>query len=179
MRRVLVAALILTVLAWVAWRVASHPRAPHAPPAAGADSASAGLQLVQVYFASPGADSLVSETREVAEAATLHDRVAGLVRELDRGPTRGGVAVLPAGTSAVFAYQDPNGLLTVDLSRSLVQGFQGGSSTEYLAVASLVRTLAANMSGVKRILLVCGGEPMATLGGHLPLDRPMDVSDWP
>ena len=38
---------------------------------------------------------------------------------------------------------------------------------------------AANLAGVKRILMVCGGEPLATLGGHLPLDRPMDVLDWP
>ena len=26
------------------------------------------------------------------------------------------------------------------------------------------------------MLLVCGGRPIATLGGHLPLDRPLDVA---
>jgi len=26
---------------------------------------------------------------------------------------------------------------------------------------------------------VCAGRPIATLGGHLPLDRPLDVADWP
>ena len=52
-------------------------------------------------------------------------------------------------------------------------------AAEYLAVASLVRTLGANLPEVKRILIVCGGRPMATLGGHLPLDQPLDVNDWP
>jgi hypothetical protein len=134
---------------------------------------------VQLYFASPGGDSLVAESRELTEAATLRDRVAMLVRELDRGPARGGVAVLPAGTSVRFAYQDASGLLTVDLSRSFVQEFRGGAGAEYLAVASLVRTLTANLAGVKHVLLVCGGEPLTTLGGHVPLDRPIEASDFP
>jgi len=69
--------------------------------------------------------------------------------------------------------------MTLDLSRAFVQGFHGGSTAEYLAIASLVRTIADNVPEVKRLLLVCGGEPLSTLGGHLPLDRPIDVSDWP
>lgn len=177
-RRVLIVALILAVLAWVAVRWTERRSGPAGPPAA-ADTVSAGFRAVQLYFASPGADSLVGEPRELIEPATLHERVAALVRELDRGPSRGGVAVLPAGTSVRFAYLDPDGLLTVDLSRSFVQEFRGGAGAEYLAVASLVRTLSANVAGVKRVLMVCGGEPLATLGGHVPLDRPIDASDLP
>src|SRR5437867_11876478 len=124
MRRGLVAGLILAVLAFAAWRLAGHPRASRAPLAMAADTASAGLKAVQIYFASPNTDSLVSETRELVEAATLHERVAALVREMDRGPTHGGVAVLPAGTSVAFAYLDENGLLILDLARSFVQGLQ-------------------------------------------------------
>jgi hypothetical protein len=137
------------------------------------------VKAVRLFFASADGDSLVSETRDLVEAATLHDRVTALVRELDRGPTGGGIAVLAAGTSVRYVYLDENGLLTLDLSRSFVQGFRGGCGAEYLAVASLVRTLAANAPEVKRVLFVCGGEPLATLGGHVPLDRPVDVSDWP
>ena len=44
--------------------------------------------------------------------------------------------------------------------------------------ALLVRS-AANVPQVRRVLIVVGGEPVATLGGHLPLDRPLEVSDWP
>jgi spore germination protein GerM len=176
--RVLVVALILAVLAWLGVRWTARKRVPVAP-AAVADTVNTGFRAVHLYFASANGDSLILEAREMAEPSTLHDRVAAIVRELDRGPTGGGVAVLPAGTSVRFAYQDANGLLTVDLSRSFVQEFRGGAGAEYFAVASLVRTLAANLTGVKRVLLVCGGEPLATLGGHLPLDRPIEPSDFP
>ena len=177
-KRLLVVALILAVLAWLAVRWTASRRARRVPPAA-ADTASTGFRAVHLYFASPGGDSLVAEPREMAEPVTLHDRVASLVRELDRGPKLGGVAVLPAGTSVRFVYLDANGLLTVDLSRSFVQEFRGGAGAEYLAVASLVRTLTSNLAGAKRVLLVCGGEPLTTLGGHVPLDRPIAASDLP
>ena len=65
--------------------------------------------------------------------------------------------------------------MTLDLSRAFQQGFRGGAGAEYLAVASLVRTIGANMPEVKRVLLISGGMPIATLGGHLALDRPIDV----
>jgi hypothetical protein len=68
--------------------------------------------------------------------------------------------------------------MTLDLSRAFQQGFRGGSTAEYLAIASLVRTVSANVPGVERILITCGGAPMSTLGGHIALDRPLDVTEW-
>jgi hypothetical protein len=69
--------------------------------------------------------------------------------------------------------------MTLDLSGAFRQRFRGGSATEYLAIASLVRTLSANLPEVKRLLVVCGGRPIASLGGHLALDRPLEIGDWP
>ena len=179
LRRLMVGTVLMAMLAWLAWRWSGPHAAPPSGEGAGADSADAGLKTVRVYFASPGGDSLVSEAREMVEVQSLHERVAALVSELDRGPTGRGVAALPAGTSVLHVYLDDRGLMTLDLSRSFQQGFRGGSSAEYLAVASLIRTLGTNMPEVKRVLLICGGSPIATLGGHLPLDRPIEISDWP
>jgi len=170
---------LIAVLAWLAWqvsvrrsnRVVALPAAP--------DSVGAGVRAVRLYFASSDGDSLIAEPRELVESASLHDRVTMLIAELDRGPRGRGVAALPAGTSVLHAYLDERGLLTLDLSGAFRQGFRGGSSAEYLAIASLMRTLGANLPEVHRVLIVCAGRPLATLGGHLPLDRPLDVSDWP
>ena len=147
-------------------------------PAAPADSGRAGVKTVRLFFGAVSGDSLVGESRELVESATLHDRVAGLVSELDLGPRGRGVAVLPAGTSVLHVYLDDHGLMTLDLSGAFRQRFRGGSSAEYLAVASIVRTVGANLPDVKRILVVCGGRPIATLGGHLALDRPLEIGDW-
>ena len=176
-RILVVGGLALLAVGWFAFHWVRTRQAPL--PGVAADSSAAGVRSVRLYFAAASGDSLVVEPREVVEAATLHERVAGLVSELDRGPRGTGAAALPAGTAALHVFMDEQGLLTLDLSRAFQQGFRGGSGAEYLAIASLVRTLAANLPEVKRVLIVCGGRPIATLGGHLPLDQPLDVNDWP
>ncbi len=176
-RRIVVIVLAVAALGWFAWNWTQRRIA--SPAGVAADSAAAGVRSARLYFAAASGDSLVAEPRELLEAASLHDRVAGLVAELDRGPRGAGVAALPAGTAALHVFLDERGLLTLDLSRAFQRGFRGGSGAEYLAIASLVRTLGANLPEVKRILIICGGRPIATLGGHLPLDQPLDVNDWP
>jgi hypothetical protein len=170
----LVVGLALAALAWFVWQWTRAQRAARVA----ADSAAAAARSARLYFAAASGDSLVAEPRELLEAASLHDRVAGLVAELDRGPRGAGVAALPAGTAALHVFLDERGLLTLDLSRAFQQGFRGGSGAEYLAVASLVRTLGANVPEVKRVLIICGGRPIATLGGHRR-SIPLDVNDWP
>lgn len=178
MRRLAFGLVLIAILGWVSWRLIQAPGTTPLP-GVEADSIGTGLKAARLYFAAPTGDSLIAEAREMPEVQDLHERVAALVGELDRGPTGRGIATLPAGTSLLHVYLDDRGLLTVDLSRAFQQGFRGGASTEYLAVASLARTLAANVPETRRVMIVCGGEPLATLGGHLPLDRPLEVSDLP
>ncbi len=179
MRRGFFVALILAVLGFVASRVWHGAPADERGASPSADTTSTGFRAARLYFAAASGDSLVSETRDLPERATLHERIAELVAELDLGPRGGGVAALPAGTGVLHAYLGDDGLLTLDLSRAFLQDFHGGSAAEYLAVASLVRTLGANEPEVKQVLIVCGGAPLTTLGGHLPLDQPIDVGELP
>lgn len=178
-RVLVIGLLVVGVLASLLLSYGLHRRSRTAGVAAPADSTRAGVKTVRLYFGAVSGDSLVSEARELVEATTLHDRVAGLVAELDLGPRGRGVAVLPAGTSVLHVYLDDHGLMTLDLSGAFRQRFRGGTSTEYLAIASLVRTMGANLPEAKRLLVVCGGRPMASLGGHLALDRPLEIGDWP
>jgi hypothetical protein len=169
---------VVLVLAWAIWRFGIAPRGEPAAPAA-ADSTDTGYRSVRLFFAATSGDSLVGESRELPESHGVHELVSALVAELDRGPTGAGVAALPPGTAVLHVYLDDRGLMTLDLSRAFQQGFRGGSGAEHLAVASLTRTIAANVPEVRRILYVCGGAPLETLGGHLPLDRPIDVAGMP
>ncbi len=176
LRTLLIVTLGIAVLAFGAW-VTTH-RDPPPPPVPGVDSVGAGVHSVRLFFASASGDSLVSEPRDVLEGGTLRERVGRLVAELERGPERGGVRALPEGTALLRAYLDERGLLIVDLSRAFQQNFRGGTGAERLAIGSLVRTLGANLPEVRQVLLVCAGTPLPSLGGHLPLDRPLDVSEW-
>jgi hypothetical protein len=178
-QRALLVTLGLGLLVGAGWWWSRRARPSEAPAPAAADSARAGVRSVQLYFAAASGDSLVSESREVVDAPDVGRRVRVLVSELDRGPRGSGVAALPAGTGVLRCYLDDTGSLTLDLTGAFRQGFRGGSTAEYLAIASLVRTLGANLPEVKRVLIVCAGRPITTLGGHLPLDQPLDVQDWP
>ena len=174
----LVGLLLIAVLAWLGVHGRSHEAPPTGP--AAADTTGAGFRAVMLYFADDSGDSLVSESREMIEQTDLHERVATLVDELARGPGGGhALAVVPAGTRALRVFLDDRGLLTLDLSGEFRSAFRGGSSAEALAVASLTRTLAANLPEMKRLMLVCEGAPIGSLGGHVPLDRPLDAADWP
>jgi hypothetical protein len=171
--------LVLAVLAWAAWQWSRQAGAPASPGPAAADSLSSGFHSVRLWFVARSGDSLVSEPREVIEQTGLHERVAVLVDELARGSTQGGLSLLPAGTAVRRVYLDDGGRLTLDLSAAFRSGFRGGAGAEELAVAALVRTLADGLPEVKQVLIVCEGTPLASLGGHLPLDRPLDPADWP
>jgi len=172
--RVLAAVLVVAALAFVGWRTWSAQHALSTATGVSADTAQAGLRSVTLWFADAGGDSLVRELREVQELDGLHARVSQLVDALVQGPAHGGIAVVPNGTTVLRAYLDDRGQLTLDLSRAFQQGFHGGSREEDLIIGSLVRTIGSNMPEAKRVLFVCSGAPIASLGGHLPLDRPID-----
>lgn len=178
-RRRLIVAGALLVAAALAWRTWLERPASSVPPEAGSDSTVVGLRAATLWFASPDGDSLVAEAREMPEETGVHERVAALVAALEQGPRQGSVRTLPAGTLALHVYLDESGLLTLDLSRAFRQGFTGGARAEELALGSLVRTLALGVPEIKRIRIVCAGVALSTLGGHFPLDRPLDPDDWP
>ncbi|MGH7741157.1 MAG: GerMN domain-containing protein [Candidatus Eiseniibacteriota bacterium] len=178
MKRTLIGGVLFAVLAWTAWRF-SVVGPPPEPVPARPDSVSTGLRAARLFYASPDGDSLVSESRDLAESGVLHERVASLIGELARGPRGSAVVALPSGTSLLHVYLDDRGLMTLDLSPDFARGFHGGTTAEYMAVASLLRTLGANVPEARRVLIECGGQPLATAGGHLPCDQPFDVQDWP
>ena len=175
----IVVALAAGVRAWVAVRLAH--RAPNVAPnaASPADSSATGFQTVTLYFAAPSGDSLVEESRSVIAQTDLHARIASLVDALARGPSATGLALVPAGTAVVHAYLDDRGLLTLDLAAPFRDEFRGGATAELLAVGSIVRTLAANVPEAQRLQLACGGQPLPSLDGHVPLDQPLDLAHWP
>lgn len=144
-----------------------------------ADSTGMALRSATLYFASADGDHLVEEPRELPEAPNPHVRVRMLVAALERGPAGEGVRTLPAGTRVMHSYLDAEGVLTLDLSRAFRQGFRGGALAEELAIGSLVRTVTAGVPEARRVRIVCGGRPLPSLGGHFPLDRPLDPDDWP
>ena len=167
------------IAAALLWRAALERPDELPPPLTGSDSTSAGMRAVPLWFASADAESLVMELRELPERSDLHERVAALVAALEQGPRQGGLRAIPEGTLVLHVYMDDTGLLTLDLSRAFRQGFKGGARAEELALGALIRTLSASVPEARHIRIVCAGSPLASFGGHFPLDQPLDPNDWP
>jgi len=129
-------------------------------------------QTVTLYFPSYSEAKLRSETRALALAPEPADRIRQIVLALVEGPKQGaGGALSPsADIRAVFLAQD--GTAYLDLSKSSLAAFNPGIESETLAVYSIVDSLTANLSEVKRVEFLVQGQQTDTLDGHADLSSP-------
>jgi spore germination protein GerM len=168
----------LAVTAGLLYWYLSSREAPEPVAAGGEVALPRGTRSVTLFFASASGDSLVAEQRQILESERVTETVRTLVEELVRGPTAGGRPVFPAGVTVRHVFFDESGDLYVDFSSELVRRFRGGSTAEYLLLASLVRTLAGELPTVSGVTVIVDGRPLATLGGHFGLEAPLLASEW-
>jgi hypothetical protein len=83
---------------------------------------------------------------------------------------------LGAGAEVREVYLVDPGLAVIDLNDAFADGHRSGILVEELTVASLVQTLANNISGINRVKILVGGRERETLAGHADLSCIYDVS---
>jgi len=137
-----------------------------------------GIKGAYLYFGVPGADTLVSEYRDVVVKDRPADQVRAIYRELLAGPSKGHIALFPDGTELLEAYWTDKGTLYLDWNKALTQGFRGGTARERSLLASIVRTAGENLPGVERVMILVEGEPAETIGGHFDVLSPLSIRDW-
>ena len=136
-----------------------------------------GTKAVVLYFGAPDGSDLVEVNREIPVPSDPSVLLAAVIRELTTGPSDKGVAVLPAGTQVRSAYISGNDAF-VDFSSELKSGFSGGSTEEYLLIASVVRTVAENFPDISRVQILVEGKTVDSLGGHYEITEPLPVGEW-
>lgn len=145
-----------------------------AAPAAEGATPGAGRRInVRLYFEAPDRDGLLPEERDVAFSSDLAQQLRTVVEELAKGSTTGLVATLPAGTRVLEVFVQSRGVAFVDLSSEAASGLPGGSRAELLTVYSIVNTIVTNFPAVSRVRIVVGDQPVASLGGHVDVSRPL------
>jgi germination protein M len=133
---------------------------------------------VTLYFARREADGLVAETREVAVEEGIESEVKAVIEALIDGPEgEDGVSALPSGTRLlqVFWVED-TGILYLDFNRGITTG--RGSTSEYYAITTIIRTILANFPQVRRLQFLVEGYPVETLAGHYGVSKPLDIRKW-
>ncbi len=128
---------------------------------------------VDLYFPAV-AGGLAVEPREVREEASVNREALSVLHELFRGPLRpGALALVPSATRVESFFVDENGTAYVGIDSTIVAAPPGGTSSETLFLEAVLRTIAANVRGVRRLQLLVDGQVRETLWGHIRLDRPL------
>jgi len=84
--------------------------------------------------------------------------------------------VLGSGSEVRAFYLVDPGLAVIDLNSAFADGHRSGVLVEELTVASLAKTLSANLPGVTQIQFLVDGKQRDTLAGHADLSGPYDIS---
>jgi spore germination protein GerM len=121
----------------------------------------------------PERRGLAMEERPVAFSSDLPRQLHSVVEELVKG-SRGGLgATLAPETRVLHVFVSARGVAYVDLSKEATAGLPGGSEAEIMTVYSVVNSLAANFPAITRVQILIEDRPVATLGGHVDLTRPL------
>jgi sporulation and spore germination protein len=127
-------------------------------------------EKAQLFWISPTAqDTLEPNTVELTLSAEPEQRAKQLITALiERAPSQT-QRTLPADAALLQFYLLPDGTAIADFSETLGTETPSGILNEELAVDSIVRTLGANLSNVRRIKFLIRGQEAETLAGHLDL----------
>ena len=133
-----------------------------------------------LYFAGPDGEDLVPERREIfIDGPDREDFAVRILQELAAGPlTAGAWRTVPPEMAVRSVFFDHLGDLYIDLNGESLSGWSWGTSSEILAIRSMVRTLAGVFPGVVRVGLLVDGGRVESLGGHVDALYPFEVSEW-
>ncbi len=132
---------------------------------------------ITLYFASDDANMLIPEPREIASFETQTEGIRAVLKELIKGPQKAGVGMIPE-TVTVRTVFVKDGVAYIDFSKDIIDDFVGGSASEYLLIASIVRTISANFPDIMGIKILVGGKEVESIGGHLYIMDVLKPKDW-
>ena len=144
---------------------------PVSPPVAGP------TEQVTLYVAYDDPGVLHAQTARISLPAGRQQRAEELLRALvniyvdKSSPHR-----LASGSEIRNVYLVDPGLAVIDINAALADGHRSGILVEELTVASLIESLAANVAGIDRVLILVEGMNRETLAGHADLADSYDVS---
>jgi len=83
---------------------------------------------------------------------------------------------LAAGADVKDVFLVDQNTAVVDTTAAFAEGHRSGVFVETLTIASLVKTLTANLPGVTRVKILVDGQERQTLAGHADLEDFYDVA---
>jgi hypothetical protein len=139
---------------------------------------------IALWFESPADEKLHPEARDVPESTDAVALLRSIASAVLEGPRRADLLKpFPDGWRLRGAYRLTTGVVVLDLAPPPVppspEGtvstprWNAGSHEEETAIQTLLVSLAKSLPDVGSAVLLVGGEPAETLGGHVDLTHPL------
>lgn len=163
----IVTAVIFGLLMFQKYRVRHGvPTTPPSPPAAA-------TQVISLYFGSPDGNALLPEAREIDACNDPSFCIQEIIREIAKGPLGDLAATIPDNTTVHSVTIDGDTAI-INFGKDFPAGLPGGSSSEMVAVYSIVNSIAQNIPHVKRVRFLIDGQSPVTLKEHFDLRKPVE-----
>ncbi|HEV2221410.1 MAG TPA: GerMN domain-containing protein [Candidatus Acidoferrales bacterium] len=131
------------------------------------------------WLSSTQPDRLASVTVQLPLSADPVERAKQLIGALITNPPTSAQRTLPVGATLLSFYILPDGTAVADFSDALASEMPSGILSEWMAVNSIVQTLAANMPGITRLKILIHGQEAETLAGHIDISGFFDLHSLP
>lgn len=159
---------------WYAAR-SSSPEFSEPAPVNGRQEPAVQKRVAHLYFADRQGRYLTAEQRVVKQSADEVLFARGLVEALIQGPNEGKSRTLPRDARLRAFYRMPDGTAFVDFDGEAFSHFPAGIGTELLSIYSIVNTLVLNVTSIRSVKILIGGQEADTLSGHVELREPFSA----
>lgn len=120
-------------------------------------------------------DQLAPVSVQLPLSADPAERARQLIDALIASPPASAQRTLPAGATLLDFYVLADGTAIADFSDEFSSEMPSGILSEWMAVSSITRTLAANVPSIVRLKILVHGHEAETLAGHIDLSDFFDV----
>lgn len=141
------------------------------------EPAHAEFQKCTLFFFDTNSLRLAGEERELHLSQDATERLKQTITELLGGSISGLYQTIPKGTLLYEVYVDEQSTAYLDFSHHLKDAHIGGTTSEALTVAAILRTVKLNFPDeVRRVQILIEGLETDTIGGHVDISKPLSLS---
>ena len=135
------------------------------------------LHKCTLFFFDTNSLRLAGEERELDLSQDVTQRLKQVIAELLGESISGLYQTIPKGTILYEIYVDEQSTAYLDFSHHLKDEHIGGTTSEALTVAAILRTVKVNFPDqIRKVQILIEGLETDTIGGHVDISKPLNLS---
>ncbi len=135
------------------------------------------IQKCTLFFFDTNSLRLAGEERELELSQDVTERLKQTITELLSDSISGLYQTIPKGTLLYEVYVDEQSTAYLDFSHHLKDEHIGGTTSEALTIAAILRTVKINFpEEIRKVQILIEGLETDTIGGHVDISKPLNLS---